>query len=130
MQRVAGFLIQAGMIAGLALTGASAETINDAVIHGMHGVTLSAPPATEKKPVSEALHGETFVDNYRWLESGKSPETRAWIAAQSAYTDRYLSQIAKRPEIVAQLTELQRVDTTGMPTERSGRFYYMKRLAE
>jgi prolyl oligopeptidase len=96
----------------------------------MSGVTLPGPPATAKKPVSETLHGETFVDNYRWLESGKSPETRAWIAAQSGYTDKYLSQIAKRPEIVAQLTKLQRVDTTGMPTERGGRFYYMKRLAD
>ncbi len=128
-QRVAERLIQAGMIVGMVVTSAIAQTAKDTVIHGMNGVTLPAPPATAKQPVSETLHGEAFVDNYRWLENGKSAETRDWIAKQSAYTDKYLSQIAKRPEIVARLTELQRVDTTGMPFERSGRYYYMKRLA-
>ena len=117
--------------AGLMTASASAQTTEKAaMIQGMNGVTLPAPPVTEKKPVTETLHGETFVDDYRWLEASKSPETRAWIAEQSAYTEKYLEQIKKRPEIVAQLTELQRVDTTGMPFERGGRFYYMKRLAD
>src|ERR1700722_10779440 len=124
------FLVGAGMMASMMMASASAQTTQSAAIQGMNGVTLPAAPVTEKKPVTETLHGETFVDDYRWLESSKSPETRAWIAAQSAYTEKYLEQIKKRPEIVAQLTELQRVDTTGMPFERGGRFYYMKRLAD
>jgi prolyl oligopeptidase len=91
--------------------------------------TLSAPPATPMNPVTDDYHGTRIVDPYRWLEDAKSPQTRAWIDAQNQYTGSYLSEIKIRPEIVKQLTSLERVEEYGLPVLRSGRYFFTKRLA-
>ena len=44
------------------------------------------PPATRTDNVKETLHDVELTDPYRWLEDQNSPETRAWIGAQDAYT--------------------------------------------
>ncbi len=49
-----------------------------------------SPPPTRRDDVREVLHGVEIVDPYRWLEDDKSPETRAWIDAQNAYTHAVL----------------------------------------
>ena len=69
------------------------------------------------------------MDPYRWLEDGKSPQTRAWIGEQNKYTQQYLSQLKNRPEIIHQLTELQRVDEYFIPALRGGKYFFRKRLA-
>src|SRR5215472_2989472 len=69
-------------------------------VTGGNGITLPPPPATAVIPVAEDVHGTTLTDPYRWLEDGKSPETRAWIDAQMSYTQGYLSQVKIRPQIV------------------------------
>lgn len=99
-------------------------------IHAGDGITLSAPPSTEVSPVTDTVAGHEITDPYRWLEDAKSPETRAWIAAQMKYTDGYLSQVKDRPEIVKRLTELERVESYGIPTERRGKYFFMKRLPD
>ena len=60
-------------------------------IHGKDGITLPAPPAVAKHPVTDTymVAGAPDVqvtDDYRWLEDAKSPATRAYIAAQNTYT--------------------------------------------
>ena len=46
------------------------------------------------------------------------------------YTRDYLSKIRIRPEIVHRLTELERVETYGFPTERKGKYFFTRRLPE
>jgi len=103
---------------------------NSELIHGGNGVTLPPPPPTKVEAVTETLHGATNTDNYRWLEDSQSPETRAWIKAQMAYTDDYLKQVKIRPEIVKRLSELVRVESYSIPVERGGKFFFKKRLPE
>jgi len=100
------------------------------VIEGGNGITLPLPPPTEAKPVTETIHGVAITDPYHWLEDSKSPETRAWIAAQMKYTQQYLDQLKIRPEIVRRLTELVRVETYSIPVEAEGRYFFTKRLPE
>ena len=90
--------------------------------------TLGPPPASEKHPVTDDYHGTKVVDPYRWLEDAKSPETRAWIDAQNRYTSSYLSQVRIRPQIVEQLTALERVEEYGLPVLRGGKYFFRKRL--
>src|ERR1700685_2701898 len=99
-------------------------------VKGGSGIILPHPPATEAKPVTEDIHGTTLTDPYRWLEDGKSPETRAWIGEQMKYTDQYLSQVKIRPEIVKELTRLERVESYSIPIERGGNYFFKKRLAD
>jgi prolyl oligopeptidase len=83
------------------------------------------------KPVTDEVGGHAITDNYRWLEDQNSPETRAFLRAQMSYTDSYFSQaVALRERITKRLTELSRVDQTGMPQERDGALFFTRRLAE
>ena len=101
-----------------------------ATIHGANGITLPAPPSTKVAPVKEKFGDKTVTDPYRWLEDSKSPETRAWIDSQMAYTEKYLSQVKNRPEIAKRLTELLHVESFSIPVERNGNYFFTKRLAD
>jgi len=101
-----------------------------AQVQGGNGITLPAPPVTAKEPVTDDIHGHKVTDDYRWLEDQKSSQTRAWIGEENKYTDLYFSQVKNRPEIVAELTKLQRVDSYSAPTIRGDRYFFKKRLAD
>jgi prolyl oligopeptidase len=100
------------------------------VIHGGHGITLPPPPATQAKPVTDAVSGHEITDPYRWLEDAKSPATRAWIDQQMHYTEQYLDQVKDRPAIVKRLSELERVESYSNPIERNGVYFFSKRLPD
>jgi len=87
-------------------------------------------PPTRQDDVVEVLHGVEITDPYRWLEDQVSPETRAWIEAQNAYTDSVLGKIPGREEVRQELAALMRTDMAGLPMERGGRYFYQKRLAD
>ena len=57
-------------------------------------------------------------------------QTRSWIDEQNAYTDSYLQQVTIRPEIKAELTKLERVETYSIPIKRGNAYFFKKRLAE
>lgn len=99
-------------------------------VRGGNGVTLPDSPETAKHPVTDTLHGNTIADDYRWLEQQKDPATRSWIDEQNAYTDSYLQQVTIRPEIKAELTKLERVETYSIPVKRGNAYFFKKRLAE
>jgi prolyl oligopeptidase len=98
-------------------------------VRGGNGVMLPDSPVTAKHPVTEALHPDTIADDYRWLEQQRDPVTRAWIDEQNAYTDAYLQQVTMRPQIQAELTKLERVESYSMPTKRGELYFFKKRLA-
>jgi prolyl oligopeptidase len=99
-------------------------------IRGGNGVALPDSPDTAKHPVTDTLHGDTTTDDYRWLEKQHDPETRTWIDEQNAYTDSYLQQVTIRPEIKAELTKLERVETYSIPMKRGNAYFFKKRLPE
>jgi prolyl oligopeptidase len=98
-------------------------------IHGREGISLPAPPAVDTDPVTDDYFGTKIVDNYRWLEDAKSPETRAFIDAENAYTGRYLKQASIRSQAVDDLDELENVSAAGAPWQRGESYFFRKRLA-
>ncbi|MFH1143664.1 MAG: prolyl oligopeptidase family serine peptidase [Candidatus Eisenbacteria bacterium] len=90
----------------------------------------AAPPATAVHVVADTLHGVVMEDPYRWLEEQTSPETRAWIDAQNAYTEARLNAYPHRAEISARLEQLLKVDRYTSPTERNGRYFFQRRKAD
>jgi prolyl oligopeptidase len=111
------------------------ETTADTV-HGKSGITLPAPPPTRKTSVTEEYKSASrsspvsVTDSYRWLEDAKSPETRAFIAAQNAYTQKYLDQLKILPEVKTQMGKLLRVDAIENPEQRGDRFFFTKQMAD
>jgi prolyl oligopeptidase len=93
------------------------------------GAWAQRPPQTRTDNVKETIHGTIVIDPYRWLEDQKSAETRAWIDAQNRYTRSLLDHVPVRKAVEARLSALMKIDTTGIPAERGGRYFFSRRLA-
>lgn len=61
--------------------------------------SLAQPPATSKRPVTDAYQGVNITDEYRWLENWDDPEVKQWSATQNARSREYLDHLAARPAI-------------------------------
>lgn len=86
-----------------------------------------APPETQIRAVVDDYFGHKVTDNYRWLEDQNSPETRAWIDAENAYTDSLLSKVPGREAVKQQLAGFLKVDSMSFPSVRNGRYFFNKR---
>src|ERR1035441_53865 len=122
------FVLGLGVALSLGLS-AAAQTIPVRPISGREGIKLPEPPAVEAIPVADDYFGTKIVDSYRWLEDGKSTETRAYIDAQNAYTARYMKQARVRAQAVDDLDALENTSEWGIPVERAGSYFFLKRLA-
>jgi len=87
------------------------------------------PPPTKVDNVTETINGVTITDPYRWLEDQNSPDTRAWIDGQNAYTKSMLAGFPGRDRIRKRLEELQKIDVMLPPFEKGGRYFIRKRAA-
>jgi prolyl oligopeptidase len=118
------FLSGFGLMSCLGLAVGFAQTI-----HGRGGIALPPPPEASAIPVTDDYSGTKIVDNYRWLEDARSPETRAFIDAENAYTNRYLQQARIHSQVADDLDALENVTATHPPIERAGNYFFERRLA-
>ncbi|HNR92682.1 MAG TPA: prolyl oligopeptidase family serine peptidase [Dokdonella sp.] len=87
--------------------------------------TISYPAARRVDQVDD-YHGTRIADPYRWLEELDSDETRAWIEAQNALTQRHLDAIPQRAALRQRLEQLWNYERY-TPYERHGDLYaYMR----
>lgn len=98
--------------------------------------TAARPPATRMEPVSETLHGQALVDNYRWLEGdnanaadqGKvTPEVAGWTDQQNAYTRSVLDNLPGRKSIEDRLRPLMEIGQVTAPQVRGTRYFFSRR---
>lgn len=70
-------------------------------------------PETQRTDVVDDYFGTKVADPYRWLEDDNSEATAAWVKAQNAVTQDYLSQIpsATRPRAADPVVELPKEGT-------------------
>ena len=87
----------------------------------------TAPPKAAVKPVVEVLHGTKIVDNYRWLEDSKSPETEKWVEEEMAYTRSLLDPLPGREAIHKRLAELLSIGSITPPQIAGKHYFYTKR---
>lgn len=98
-------------------------------IHGGDGITLPAPPQTERHPVTDDYFGTKIVDDYRWLEDAHSAATKAYLAREIAYTDEYMKQARIRPRIAEDLDGLVHMNQWTIPIQRGDDYYFLRRGA-
>jgi prolyl oligopeptidase len=89
----------------------------------------NGPPKARRDNLHETIHGVSIADPYRWLEDQKSPETRAWVEAESAYTQKFLDELPGRKLLRKRFAELLKIDTVSAPVACEGRYFFTKRLA-
>jgi prolyl oligopeptidase len=61
------------------------------------------PPVAPVRPVTNTYYGHEVIDNYRWLEDQKSPETVAWMKGQADFTRATLDSMPGRAKMSAQM---------------------------
>ena len=127
--------MRGGVWFGVAVVALSAVAVG-AQISGRDGITLPNPPVVKTMPVvddyqsADAGVPTKITDPYRWLEDAHSAETRAFIAAQNAYTAQYFSQMKMLPQVAEEMSKLLKVDFMSVPTQRGERYFFSRREAE
>lgn len=91
---------------------------------------FNKPPKAERRPVVEYFHDTAVVDEYRWLEDGESPETRAWVEGQNLATRQTLDHLAVRDSLRGHLSELLEIGMISAPVEAGGHLFYLHRTSE
>ena len=84
------------------------------------------PETFRDETVVDDYFGTKVADPYRWLENDTSEQTTAWVNAQRAVTDDYLSHIPFRGAIKERLTKLMNYERYSAPHKRFGRYIYSK----
>ena len=80
-------------------------------------------PETKAINITDEYFGTTVTDPYRWLEDDRSAETKDWVIAQNAVTQKYLAQIPYRNAIRERLTHLMNYEKYSQPF-KEGRYTY------
>jgi len=105
------------------LLAAAVFAANDSKSAAASSSAPTAPPKAAIKPMADTFHGTRIVDNYRWLEDGKSPETQKWVEEELAYTRALLDPLPGREAIHQRLTELLSIGVV-TPPQIAGRYYF------
>jgi prolyl oligopeptidase len=87
------------------------------------------PPATPKRPVTDAYHGITVTDDYRWLQNWNDPAVREWSEKENAYARQFLDHLPNVPALRSRVTEIMEAKTIsyGGVQYRKGRLFALKR---
>ncbi len=84
-------------------------------------------PEAKRGEVVEKIHGVEVADPYRWLEEIDSPETKAFVKAQSELAEGFLSKLPRRAAIKDRLKELWDYDKHGLPEKVAGKLIYSRK---
>jgi prolyl oligopeptidase len=83
-------------------------------------------PATRKVDQVDGYHDTAVADPYRWLEDDNSAETKAWVIAQNAVTDKFLEAMPQRLPTRRIYTELYNFERYGIPFSEGGRYFWTR----
>ena len=115
------------VLSSLFVFAAAAFDAADSQTTTASSTTPSAPPQAAAKPVAEMFHGTRVVDNYRWLEDGKNPQTEKWVEEEVAYTRALLDPLPGRDAIHKRLVELLSIGSVTPPQIAGRHYFYTKR---
>ncbi len=102
------------LLLGVAACGAPGEPTRGPEVPAPGASSVAPTPASPSKPypatavqdVTDAYHGVTVHDPYRWLEDGKDPDVAAWSDAQNVYARSVLDRLPQASAVKARLTTL------------------------
>ncbi len=85
------------------------------------------PPHARRVPHERTVHGDTFVDEYAWLEDKNTPETIAYLEAQNAYTQALTAgQADLRDAIFGEIKARTKETDLSVPARKGGWWYYAR----
>jgi len=93
-------------------------------------LALAAP--TDTAPATDTLHGRTFTDEWRWLESleADAPAVAEWTTTQIDRTRSTLDALPCRASIAATLEPLLKLPSVGLPSMHGEWCFYGERTGD
>ncbi len=87
-------------------------------------------PPTRVENAADTYFGVTYTDQYRWIESIKTPEVETWFKQQSEYTNAILNKLNGRDELIAEWKKLDKLQppAIGSVSYENGRYFYRKTM--
>lgn len=92
----------------------------------MNSMAQPIYPTTKRVEQQDNYHGTVVKDVYRWLEDDNAPDTKAWVVAQNAVTEGYLSAIPFRRQVQQRLEALWNYPKFSSPTLKGAFYYFAK----
>jgi len=87
------------------------------------------PPHARRIPHERTVHGDTFVDEYAWLEDKSNPETTAYLEAQNAYTQALTAgQADLRDAIFGEIKARTKETDLSVPARKGGWWHYARTM--
>lgn len=83
-------------------------------------------PETKKENIKDTYFGTVVEDPYRWLEDDRAEDTKAWVKAENAVTQKYMAQIPYRKAIKERLTKLMNYEKYSQPFKEGDYTYFYK----
>ncbi len=83
-------------------------------------------PETKKENIKDTYFGTVVTDPYRWLEDDRAEDTKAWVKAENAVTQKYMAQIPYRKTIKERLTKLMNYEKYSQPFKEGDYTYFYK----
>jgi prolyl oligopeptidase len=111
------------MIAAVAALGVVAGCANTGGANGSAGLKY---PSTRTVDQVDTYHGTRVADPYRWLEDDNSADTKAWVTAQNAVTEKHLSALPQRLPVRKLYTDLYNFEKFGLPYKEGGRYFWWR----
>lgn len=102
----------------LAMAPASAQSSGQ-------GPALSYP-ATRTVDHVDTYHGTRVTDPYRWLEDDNSADTKTWVEAQNAVTEKYFAAMPQRVPARQLYTAMYNFERYGVPFKEGGRYFWTR----
>ena len=91
---------------------------------------LPAPPIAKRVPKTTEIHGDRLVDDYAWMRERESPDVRAYLEAENAYTDAVLKPLEGFREALYK-EMLARIKETDLSVPyKDGDYFYYSRTVE
>ena len=83
------------------------------------------PPRADRRPITTEHHGRSRVDDYEWLREKDSPEVRAYLDAENAYTEDRTAHLADLRGRIFEEIKARTLETDlSVPVRRRDYWYY------
>jgi prolyl oligopeptidase len=89
-------------------------------------IALPQYPFTDIVNQTDDYFGTIIPDKYRWLENDTSAQTAAWVKAQNAVTESYLSQIPFRKKLQDRFTSIWNYTKYSAPFKKGENYFFYK----
>jgi oligopeptidase B len=90
---------------------------------------MSAPLAS-RRPVAFELHGDSWIDDYRWLRDRDDPEVIPYLESENAFTEESTSRLEALRAAIFNETRARVQETDLSAPARRGDWWYGRRTEE